>query len=183
MVEIRNMISKIKSMISKYKYVVPIIAVGVVLLLWPSGDKTETDDTSIVHKKSDNEQEVAETEKRLSKILSMVSGVGRVEVFLALEHDSKVTYASNVNVSADERNDGNLTGNSNKSSQTNIVTVRDENGNETALVTARSAVKYRGALVVCDGGDIASVRLKITQAVSNLLSLSTDAISVMKMSQ
>ncbi len=182
MIEIEDMIVKIKSTFSKYKYVVPIIAVGLILLLWPSDDTKSIDDTLVKSDDASNENEVLETQRRIEKILSSVEGVGRVEVFLSLKNDATVTYASDVNASTDERNDNNVA-NKNKSSQSNIVTVRDGSGNETALILSRTAVEYRGALVVCDGGDIASVRLAITNALCSLLSIGSDAITVMKMCQ
>ncbi len=182
MVETADMIVKIKSTFSKYKYVVPIIVVGLILLLWPSDDMKTVDDTTVNSNDASNEKEMLETQRRIENILSSVEGVGRVKVFLSLKNDAKITYASDVNASSDERNDNNVA-NRNKSSQSNIVTVRDGNGNETALVLTKTAVEYRGALVVCDGGDIASVRLAITNALSSLLSIGSDAITVMKMCQ
>ena len=39
---------------------------------------------------------------------------------------------------------------------------------------------YRGALVVCQGGDRADVRLTVTEAVASLTGLSADRITVAK---
>jgi len=40
---------------------------------------------------------------------------------------------------------------------------------------------YRGAVVVCQGGDNASVRLAVVEAVSNATGLTSDRITVLKM--
>ena len=39
---------------------------------------------------------------------------------------------------------------------------------------------YRGALVVCQGGDRADVKLAVTEAVSALTGLSSDRVTVAK---
>ena len=48
------------------------------------------------------------------------------------------------------------------------------------VVTGSSFPDYVGALVVCEGGGSATVRLQVTQAVSALTGLSSDRISVIK---
>ena len=40
---------------------------------------------------------------------------------------------------------------------------------------------YKGAVVVCEGADHASVKLNIVQAVSSLTGLGSDKITVLKM--
>ena len=49
------------------------------------------------------------------------------------------------------------------------------------VVTKTKSAPYLGAVVVCDGADSATVRLRIMQAVSALTGLGSDKISVIKM--
>ena len=49
-----------------------------------------------------------------------------------------------------------------------------------AVVVCRQYPTYRGALVVCQGGDRAEVRLAVTEAVSVLTGLSADRVTVAK---
>ena len=52
-------------------------------------------------------------------------------------------------------------------------------GQEAVQLTRRYPT-FQGALVVCEGGDDAGVRLLMTQAVSALTGLGTDRITVCK---
>ena len=53
-------------------------------------------------------------------------------------------------------------------------------GGDTPVVARNICPTYRGALVVCQGGGSAEVRLAVTQAVSALTGLSSDRITVVK---
>ena len=52
---------------------------------------------------------------------------------------------------------------------------------KTPVVTKTKSAPYLGAVVVCDGADSATVRLRVMQAVSALTGLGSDKISVIKM--
>ena len=66
-----------------------------------------------------------------------------------------------------------------KSNKTVIIT--DSQRNEQGLIRQVNPVVYQGAIVVCQGADDPTVRLAITQAVSKITGLGTDAICVLKM--
>ena len=51
---------------------------------------------------------------------------------------------------------------------------------QAAVVTRTVYPTYRGALVVCQGGDRADVKLAVTEAVAALTGLSADRITVAK---
>ena len=51
---------------------------------------------------------------------------------------------------------------------------------EEVVVTKSIYPVYRGALVVCDGGDEARVKLAVTEAVTALTGLSADRVTVAK---
>ena len=57
------------------------------------------------------------------------------------------------------------------------------NGNcgETPVTVKRVLPVFRGAVVLCDGADDASVRLSVTQAVSTVCGIGADKVTVLKM--
>ena len=61
------------------------------------------------------------------------------------------------------------------------VIITDEERAESGLVQQVIPQKYRGAIVVCQGADSASVRLSVIEAVAKVTGLGTDRISVLKM--
>ena len=62
---------------------------------------------------------------------------------------------------------------------TTVLLSRGSAGEETVAVEQRSP-QFRGALVVCSGGDDPAVRLTLTQAVSAVTGLGADRISICK---
>ena len=61
------------------------------------------------------------------------------------------------------------------------VIVNDKDRNQKGLIQQILAPEYRGAIVVCQGADDATVRLAIIEAVADATGLGTDRISVLKM--
>ena len=53
-------------------------------------------------------------------------------------------------------------------------------GGSDAVTVRTTYPTYRGALIVCEGGDRAEVRLAVTEAVAALTGLSADRITVAK---
>ena len=56
----------------------------------------------------------------------------------------------------------------------------DAGSNDEVVVTRQVYPTYRGALVVCQGGDQAAVKLAVTEAVAALTGLTADCITVAK---
>ena len=67
------------------------------------------------------------------------------------------------------------------SSKQDTVTITDSQRNEQGLVRQKNPPKYMGVIVVCQGGDQATVRLAIIDAVSKAIGLGADKISILKM--
>ena len=155
---------KLKSLV-KYKYVLFVILIGVVLMLLPNKTtrKAEPAETTI--------SEVNE-EERIQNILQMVHGAGRVAVYLKTERSEQYIYQTdNDTSSATDRND--------QSKDTVLVT--DSERNQSGLIQTVLTPKYAGAVIVCDGADDAYVKLSIVDAVSKATGLGSDKISVLKM--
>ena len=107
----------------------------------------------------------------MEDILSKISGVGRVQVLLTPESDGGRLLAEDVEESWQ---DSALTSRCGET-----VVVEDGQG-QTPIVKQTWYPTYRGALVVCQGGDQAAVRLAVTEAVTALTGLSADRVTVAK---
>lgn len=155
--------------LDKYKYVLIVIAAGIVLLLWPTGERER-------NAGMDSRLDIRETfdldalEKKLSRTLSMVEGAGEVTVTLTVKSGMEQVLASDRATSVSERG---------SSVEEETVLVSTGGGQETVLLTQKYPT-FQGALVVCQGGDSAEIRLLLTQAVSALTGLGADRITVCK---
>lgn len=156
--------------LGKYKYVLLAAAVGVVLLLWP-GSRAETADAAPDPLPSAGRGELQKTEAAMEEILGEIRGVGRVDVMLTLHSGSELVLAEEgtLRYSGDSRSPDSYE----RSSQP--IT-----GSGGVVVTQEMYPRYRGALVVCDGGGNDSVRLQVISAVSALTGLGADRIVVVQ---
>ena len=155
--------------LNQYKYVLIVIAAGIILLLWPTGEReqnTGTDSTADIRETFDLDA----LEEKLSKTLSKVEGAGEVTVTLTVKSGMEQVLASDRTTSVSERG---------SSVEEETVLISSGGGQETVLLTQKYPT-FQGALVVCEGGDNAQVRLLLTQAVSALTGLGTDRITVCK---
>ena len=155
--------------LDQYKYVLIVIAAGIILLLWPTGERKQnsgTDSTADVRETFDLDA----LEEKLSKTLSKVEGAGEVTVALTVKSGMEQVLASDRNTSVSERG---------SSVEEETVLVSSGGGQETVLLTQKYPT-FQGALVVCEGGDNAEIRLLLTQAVSALTGLGADRITVCK---
>lgn len=162
---------------NKYKYVLLIAGIGIVLLCWPSSKTKKSENTAAVDTRQ-QEQTVEGVEAKLENLLSMIEGAGNVRVMLTLASGPEAIYADEKTLSSDSGSD---TNGKKTQSQTKYVIVKDSGGNETLVELKRLCSKYRGALIVCQGAENASVRLDVTNAVRTLTGLGTDCITVVKM--
>ena len=156
----------------KYKYVAAAVLIGVVLLLWPSGEKTQGEQTAPREETVRTERDL---EKELEEILVAMSGVGEAKVLLTLESDGQQQLAQDTEL----RYSGDTRAPDDYSRRSEVVLV-DGGSEEGAVVTGRTYPTYRGALVVCRGGDRAEVQLAVTKAVAALTGLAADRITVAK---
>ena len=106
-------------------------------------------------------------------VVGKISGVGEVRVMLTEDTDGERRLARNMEVSGSPSD-------SEHYSQSTEAVMEDSGGDTLAVVTQTRYPSYRGALVVCQGGDRADVRLAVTEAVSSLTGLSADRIAVAK---
>ena len=75
--EIKALTKKIQPFLKKYKYVIIILTIGLVLMLMPDTKATSTNIQDYSSKAAE-----PSLEERLEKILSNVSGAGNVKVML-----------------------------------------------------------------------------------------------------
>lgn len=158
---------KLLPFLQKYKYVALVLIVGIVLMLLPTRNEAATE--TVITEQGDS---ILSVEERLSKILAQVKGAGEVQVLLTEASGKETIYQTNDDVSHTD---------SSSSTREDTVTVTDSQRNEQGLVRQQNPPVYMGAIVVCQGGDKATVRLAIIEAVSKVTGLGADKISVLKM--
>jgi len=111
----------------------------------------------------------------MEQILRNMSGVGQVRVLLTMDTDGERYLARN-----NELRYSGSAASPEEYSRSSEVVLADEAAGDAVVITSRVYPRYRGALIVCQGGDRADVKLTVTQAVAALTGLSSERITVAK---
>lgn len=152
--------------IKKYRYFLLVFLVGIILMLLPTREKAVQEAVSVPDA---NETALQEA---LTRILEQVSGAGRVSVLLTQAVGEETVYQTNEDTQTAQDTD---------QLRRETVLLSGAGREEAGLVRQVKAPVYRGAVIVCQGADSASVRLAIVEAVRSVTGLSSNHISVLKM--
>ena len=156
---------RLTEFLKQYKFVVIIIAVGILLMLLPSGKEETVQQTN-------ERMPAADLESDLEAILSQIHGAGRVHVLLTEDRGEEYLYEYNQDAQHTQEH---------SDLRQQVVVITDSQRGQQGLIRQVRSPAYRGAVVVCQGGDLASVRLAVVEAVSNATGLTSDKITVLKM--
>lgn len=122
-------------------------------------------------------------EKRMKEVLSLIEGVGRVEVDITLEQGTEFVYgvdSTNTKNHTDERdNNGGVRVIEDASDTQKIVLYRNKNGDEQPLIRTEKLPKVMGALVVAEGANDPRVNAEISRAVNTVLGVPLHKICVL----
>ena len=160
-----NIRSRAEEFYKKYRYVLLVILLGIVLMCLPARRNDETDPSPPTIEEGSAQSSL---EVSLAAILSQIKGAGKVEVLLTEAKGAETVYQSDAD-----------TGNGTERLNTVIVSGSDRT--QSGLVRQTNPPSYLGAIIVCQGADSATVRLAIVQAVASVTGLGADRITVLKM--
>ena len=159
---------RMTELFQKHKYVLVVIAVGIILLLLPfGGEDNPASGSTETRAESGETFQVEAMERKLEQALSKVDGAGEVTVVLTVKSGARQILAQDAARSGEE-------------STTSTVVVSTGSGTEDTVVLQQVYPQYQGALVVCPGGGDPAVCLKLVDAVSALTGLGADKISICK---
>ena len=165
--EAHEFIERLKK-IKGIEWIIVVVACLVIFLIYYSSSfsKSGTSDTNI--SVSSSSQYAKEVEDKLSKVLSNVSGAGKVSVMLTLESGSEIIVAK----TKEER--------TNTSSNSTSVTVVESPvivGKE-PLILMEILPKIKGVIVVAQGANDVAVRLELLRAVQALIDVDSNKIEI-----
>lgn len=154
-------------LLEKYKYfiIAIIIGVGLMVIQLPSSNEKEV---LVIEKETINIKE------ELEEVLSQINGAGRVSVMVTAYGSEEYEYLQDENIS---------TNTNSYESDVKTVLASKQGGGEDPIIIRENYPLYKGALIVCDGGADPLVKLEITTAVSSLLGISSNNISITKMKE
>ena len=156
-----------RSWLRQYKLVLALAVVGLVLVAWPTRP-TASPTPDSQGQVSEENFSVEDLEQRLASAISRIQGAGDATVLLSLDQGVERVLASD---QVEEQGE-------NESSREQTTVICDQEDGEDVVLLTQYYPSFRGALVVCPGGDDPQVRLAVTQAVSALTGLGSDRITI-----
>ena len=124
-------------------------------------------------------------EERLTGIISGIEGVGKAKVLVTLESGVRYVYAQETKTSSDCSSDGGAgqeqKTRSSGSAEEKYIFVEDENGRRRALLITTVEPVVKGVVIICEGADNAKVKLRVMNAVTVVLGISSARVSIEKM--
>ena len=158
---------RLKELFGKYKYVLLILGLGILLMSIPERTQEAPVETPAAVQPAPSSKT-----QELEAILSQISGVGKVKVLLTEAAGAETVYQTDEDRSTASDSDR---------LRVETVIVSNASREEQGLVRSITPPVYLGAIIVCQGGDSPAVRLSIVEAVSNVTGISSDRITVLKM--
>ncbi len=143
----------------KYRYVLLVFLVGLLLLLLPERKRTDpvTESAAETAQAVPAGFSVEREEQRLGRVLSGIRGAGDCSVLLAVDATEKTELAR----------DGE-----------NTVVLSGGSGRESTVTVQSEYPTYLGAVVVCTGAGDVRVRYDVLNAVMSYTGLTSDEISI-----
>ena len=155
----------------KYRAVLAVLLAGVLLLASGHGGN-EPAQTASAGTAASQEFDLNGFQQELQAQLTAIDGAGRVALMLSLDQTEEAVYAVNTRQTS---------GSDSRSLESDVSVVSNGSYGETPVTVKSVLPVFRGAVVLCDGSDDASVRLAVTQAVGTVCGIGADKVTVLKM--
>ena len=167
-----NLILRIKTD-KKLLFILLLGVSGIILIVFSSSENKENVDIkNTVEITTFNEFEyTADLEKKLSEMITLISGAGNAKVIITLDCDYETVYAK----------DGSLSTDDNSTDEDSEYIIIDREKNQSGLLLKTVTPKVRGVAVVCEGGDNQYVRNAVTEMLTAVLDVGVNRISVSKL--
>ncbi|MBQ3503320.1 MAG: hypothetical protein IJA75_01295 [Oscillospiraceae bacterium] len=147
----------------KYRYILLVLLAGLLLMMLPDSKKEAT-----VVSPAEAQIPQESLQEQLQEILGRIKGAGKVQVLLTQYRGEETVFQSDTDRTGDALR-----------SETVMLSRSDRS--ESGLVRQVNPPVYQGALIVCQGGDIPTVKLAIVEAVMSVTGLRSTEITVLKM--
>jgi len=180
-----------KTDLSVIKVLIAILAVGIVILLWPrQSEQTTPQQTQLVDAPNTIEYESAGStgeeeamERQLAILLRSIAGAGNVAVDISISNLGEVRYGTNNRTerrtTQEQGQDGLSRVTEEEALSHELVMERDSKGQESPVIIGQMGPQISGAVVIADGADDHEVRLALARAAAALLNIPLYRVEVL----
>ena len=147
-----------------FRYPALILGLGLLLLLMPLGKEEKETGSS---ESNGTEFDLAAFTEEVEAVLSQVEGAGELKLLLMPHTDGQKSYLAHWQQREDQ--------------SSSEYVLRDGTDGDEPIPVGYEFPTFRGAVVVCQGADRPAVTLALKEALSALVGLGMDKITVLKM--
>lgn len=124
-------------------------------------------------------------ERRLSEVLSMVHGAGRVEVMLTFSQSREIILAEDAVVNETSIKEEDSAGGSRESSSLakdmRTILVQSPGGGQEPIILREIVPRVEGVIIVAEGGDSVFIREALMRAATTVLGVDIHRVQVLQM--
>lgn len=182
-IKLKDIFKKINIPKNRQNLIILLGILGVSLIFLPGLFKNDkTIDCNAPKPATNMEERQKNLERNLEKMISGIDGAGKSKVLVTFESACETVYATeekkNKEESEDKSGDDITRKKQSDDCEKKLITVRDSNGGEKALAVTELEPKIKGAVVICPGGDDSLVKIRITEALTTALGISSARVCV-----
>ena len=122
-----------------------------------------------------------ELEQQLSTLIRQISGAGETRVMVTLANDGETLYVRETRTDRDYTKGGTDDPVTERESREEEYVLIDGKEGRTALVRTRMEPVIKGVVVVCEGGDDPVTVMRILEAVTTALAISSAKVCITKL--
>jgi hypothetical protein len=154
--------------------VVSMLCIGLLLVFVNGFFTTDTDkkETAALSE-NDLNRYTKQLEEQLTQVVSNIYGTGNVKVMITLESSFENVFANNASI-----DEGGKEEDDNRTTQKQLVLSNSKNEGDVPIVIKQISPKIKGVIIVCDGGNQASIKEEIINAASVVFHVATNRIYV-----
>lgn len=166
------------TLLQKPKALIIVGALGILLIILSSlftksGGK-QTDITGVDFSIEDYKESL---EENIKDIVEEISGDKKAEVIVTLESTVEYSYADTLEESLSDKSDDKSSAEESQSKNEYII-IKNSDGSEKAVLIKAKLPEIRGVAIVCNDGDNELINLKVTNAVTAALNITSKRVYI-----
>ena len=178
--KLKNVLEKLKGMSGnkKLQYLAIVIIIAVILTIYFSTLTGPEEDSGQAAEGTSSTSDSAEAlEQKLKAVLEKVDGAGQVEVIINYESSPELIPAVSEDVDTSATQDEGRT----TETESRRTSIAGSSRTDDALIVKEMQPEVRGVIVVAEGADDISLKIRLQDAVTTLLDIAPSQVEILKM--
>lgn len=181
--KLRNTFEKLNIPKNRQNLILLLGISGIALIFFSGFFKSERcEECSAEKSEVSMEERQKNLEQNIESMVSSIEGAGKAKVLITFESACETVYATeekkNKEASEDKSGSDITRKKQSDDCEKKLITVRDPHGGEKALAVTKLEPKVKGAVVICPGGDDPMVKVRVTEALTTALGITSARVCV-----